>query len=278
MTNRMWVTLPPFFCKAISSHFIPWPTVCEWHSLLVSERQSHHISSHDQQRVSDTPSFFLQNNLITLHPMTNSKWVTLLTFLRKFHDISSHDNSKWVTLPPFFCKAISSHFIPWPTGCEWHSLLFSARQSHHISSHDQQFVSDTPSFVLQGNLITFHPMTNSKWVTLPTFLRKFQDISSHDQQEVSDTPSFFCKAISLHFISWPTVCEWHSLLCSARQSHHISSHDQQRVSDTPSFFLQGNLITWPTGSKSLSPFSLPCNHFIAWPPDCEQYNHFPSAS
>ena len=184
MTNSKWVTLPPFFCETISSHFIPWPTASEWHGLLFPASQSHHISSHDQQQVSDTPSCFLQGNLTTFHPMTNSKWVTL---------------------PPFFFQAISSHFIPWPTASEWHSILCSARQSHHISSHDQQQVSDTPSFFLQGNLITFHPMTNSLWVTLP---------------------SFFCKAISSHFIPmtnrmWVTLPPF-----SARQSHHISSHDQ----------------------------------------------------
>ncbi len=112
-----------FYYHAVSLHFIPWPTACEWHCF-----------------------FSLPCSLIAFHPMTNSLWVTLFSFFTmQSHYISSHNQ-----------QAVSDNVF-----------FFFTMQSHCISSHDQQqAVSDTASFSLQCSLITFHPMTNRKWVML----------------------------------------------------------------------------------------------------------------
>ena len=140
MTNRMWVS---WFCEnqMISSHLfllpqqvsahvgkrslitscpILWPTgtVCEW-DCISCEGHSHYIISYDQQFVSEI-AHSMKGNLITSLPMIDSEWVSL--------DI--------------LCKAVSSHFFLWLTGCEW-DCTFCERQSHHIFS-----------------------MTNSLWVRL----------------------------------------------------------------------------------------------------------------
>ena len=97
--NSMWVT--PycfFFAKVISSCLISWPTVCKWHCLVSFSMQSHHVSSNDQQAVSNTafyskffqavslclvswptasewhPFFLLPGSFIVSHPMTNRMW------------------------------------------------------------------------------------------------------------------------------------------------------------------------------------------------------------
>ena len=142
MTVREWVTLHILW-KAVPSHLFLWPTASEWHSRCC-ERQSHHIFSYDQQKVSAIADFlrdsissydeqlvsdiadFVKDSLMTSFPMTNSKWVTL--------DIL------W--------KAISSHLFLWPTDCEWH-CSFCERQSY----------------------VTFFSMVNSKWVTLHRFVK-----------------------------------------------------------------------------------------------------------
>ena len=243
MTNRMWVTLHLLF---FTMHFIPWPTVCEWHWIC----------------------FSLPCSLIAFHPMTNREWVTLplffftmqshcisshdqqyvsdSTFVFLYHAVSSHSShyQQYVsdTAFVFLSCAVSLHFIPWPTGSEWHCICVS----------------------LPCSLIAFHPTTNRQWVTLHLcfFTMQSHCISSHDQQTVSDTAFVFLyHAVSLHFIPWPKECEWHcicfSLPCRliafhpmtnsqwvtldlflfTMQSHCISSHDQQDVSDTAFVFL-----------------------------------------
>ena len=63
MTNREWVTLLYFFARqSHQSCLISWPTVCEWHQCFISLPGSliNHVSSHDQQDVSDTALFLCQ--------------------------------------------------------------------------------------------------------------------------------------------------------------------------------------------------------------------------
>ena len=119
MNNSMWVTLLYFFTvKPYWSCFIQWPTVCEWHCFISFPGSlTNHVSSHNQQYVSDTALFICQTvSLIVFHPMTNRMWVTLLISLPgsltsiMFHPMTS---SMWVTLLYFFSrKSHWSCFIP----------------------------------------------------------------------------------------------------------------------------------------------------------------------
>ena len=118
---------------AVSSCLIQWPTECVWHCFIaVSSIMSHpmtnslwvtllycslinHVSSHDQQVVSDTA--LLQSHQSCLIPWpTGSEWHCFIAV----SSIMSHPmtNSMWVTL--LYCSLIN-----------------------HVSSHDQQVVSDT---------------------------------------------------------------------------------------------------------------------------------------
>ena len=110
MTNRLWVMLH-IFLKAVLSHLFLWPTASEWHCTFC-ERQSYHIFSYGQQRVSYIIDL-VKGSLITSFHITNSLWVTL-------HILQ---------------KAGTSHFLLWPTASEWH-CTFCERQSHHIMSYN----------------------------------------------------------------------------------------------------------------------------------------------
>ena len=275
MTNRKWVTLL-YFCARFchQSCLIPWPTGCEWHYFIaLPGTLINHISSHDQQQVSDTALSLCQALSSTMsHPMINRMWVTLLYFVARH----SHQ----------------SCLIPWPTGSEWHSFVsLPGTLINHVSSNDQQRVSDTTVFLchaLSSITIMSHPMTNSEWVTLLYFFARHSHdhVKSHDQQIVSDTALFLCQALSSIMshpmtnskwvtllycfarhshqsclILWPTASEWHciiSLPCTL--INHVSSHDHwQFVSDTALFLCQALscLIPWPTGCEWCCLISLP---------------------
>ena len=248
MTNRLWVILLCFFarkshqscliqpwptesewhCLTVSFEcLIPWPTGCEWHCCIpLPYSLINHVSSHDQQGVSDTALFLCQTvSSIMFHPMANSKWVTLLYFFAR----QSHQ----------------SCLIPSPTGCELHCFSpLPGSLINHVSSHHKQLVSDIAWFLYEMvSSIISHPMTNRMWVTLLySFARQshlsclipsptackwpwhcfislpdsfINHVSSHDQQDVSDTALFLCQPGSL--------------------INHVSSHDQQGVSDTALF-------------------------------------------
>ena len=293
MTNRKWVDIA-HFVKAVSSHLFPWPTASEWHCTF-HERQSHHIYSYDQQRVSDI-AHFVKGSLITSTPMMNRLWVTL--------------HISW--------KAVSSHLFLWPTACEWH-CTFCERQSHHIFSYDQQRVSDIANFV-EGSLITSFPMTDRKWAILHilwkaasshlflwptasewhyTFCeRESHHIFSYDQWKVvsdiivesslitsfpmtnskSVTLHILWKAISSHLFLWPTVGEWHCTFCE-RQSHHIFSYGQQGVSDIAHFGKGRSLITSFPMTNSLWVtlhilWKAVSSHLLLWPTACEWHCTF----
>ena len=121
LTNSMWVTQLNFFTRhSHQSCLIPWPTGCEWHCFIsLPGSLINHVSSHDQQPVSDTALFLCQAvSSIMFHSMTNSLWVTLLYFLAR----QSHQ----------------SCFIPWPTVCEWHCFIsLPGSLINHFSPHDQ---------------------------------------------------------------------------------------------------------------------------------------------
>ena len=132
MTNRVWVMLPYFI-------------------------HINHVSSHDQQQVSDTASLCQAASSIIFFPISDREWVRLLDFFaRQAHPISC--------------------LIKWPTASasEWY-CCFSLPGSiidHHVSSHDQQEVSANTALFLWSfgrpthwSLIRSHTMKNSKWVT-----------------------------------------------------------------------------------------------------------------
>ena len=162
--NRMWVT-HQWFCA----------------------KQSHQISSHNQQDVSDTWSDFLLPDFILWlkgseweckkllsgtsmpsHPITNRKWVTLLWL----SDVHSHHISscgqQFVSPYSGLCQVVSSHLFLWPTACEWQGgtemTFFWAVALHCFLwlTGSKQHCSD----FLPSNLIIFHSMTNRWWVML----------------------------------------------------------------------------------------------------------------
>ena len=269
MINRRWVTLHILW-KAVSSYLFLWPTGGEWHCIFC-ERQSHHIFSYDQQRVSDIV-YFVKGSLITSFPMTNSGWVTL--------------HILW--------KAVSSHLSLWPTGGEWH-CIFCERQSHHIFSYDQQWVSDIAHFV-KGSLITSFPKTNSVWVTLHILWKAvslhpflWPTVCEWHFVKGSLITSFpmtnsqwvklhiLWKAASSYLFLWPTAGEWHCTFC-ARQSHHIISYDQQRVSDI-AHFVKGSLITsFPMTNRMWVTlhilWKVVSSHYFLWPTGSEWHCTF----
>ena len=181
MTNRKWVTLLYFLARVShQSCLITWPTVCEWHFFISLQGSLiNHVSSHDQQDVSDTALFLYQAVLsIMSHPMTNRMWVTLLYFFAR--------------------QSYQSCLIPWPTGSEWHCFIsLPGSLINHVSSHDQQQVSDTAFFF--SNYFTI-PWPIEQVVSLMNFFNnQFYCPSSYNQQSVRDIP--FLLVTSLHMIS-----------------------------------------------------------------------------
>ena len=75
MTNSGWVTVLYVFAARQShqSCLIPWSTGSEWYCFIsLPGSLLNHVSSHDQQPVSNTASFLCQAvSLIMSHPMTN---------------------------------------------------------------------------------------------------------------------------------------------------------------------------------------------------------------
>ena len=330
MTNRKWVTL--FYFIAMHSHWsclIPWPTASEWHCFIFfpgtlipwpTESEWHcfislpgilinHVSSHDEQYVSDTALFLCQEiSAIMAHPMTNRKWVTLLYFFAShsykswlipwptgskrqcfislpdtpINDVSwpigcewhcfilcqvlssvmphPMTNRKWVTMIYFFARhSHQSCLITWSTGSEWHCIIsLLVTLINHASSYNQQHVSDTALFLCQAlsSIISWHPLTNSMWVTLHYFFARHSHwscfmlwptasewhcfiacslIMSHsmtNRKWVTLLNLFAMHSHHSYLIPWPTGSEWHCLICVPGTTiSHLSSHDQQYVSD-----------------------------------------------
>ena len=214
--------------------------------------------------------------LITSFPMINREWVTL--------------HILW--------KAVSSHLLPWSTGCEWH-CTFCERQSHHIFSYDQQLVSDIAHFV-KGSFITSFPMTNSLWVILHIFVKGSFITSFPITNSKWVMLHILWKAVSSHLFLWPTASEWHCPFCGRqshhifcynqqsvsdiklhayeRQSHHIFCNDQQGVSDI-AHFVKGSLITFfPTTNREWvtvhNLWKAVSSHLLLWPTACEWHCTF----
>ena len=282
MTNSKWVTLHILW-KAVSLHLFLWPTGSEWHCTLC-ERQSHCISSYDQQSVSDI-AHFVKGSLIASYPITNSLWVTLhilwkavslhlflwptgsewhCTYCeRQSHCIFPYDQQR-VSDIAHFVKDSLIHLFIWPTGSEWH-CTFCESQSHGIFSYDQQLVSDI-AHVVKGSVIASFTMINSKWVTLH-MLWKAVSLHLFLWPTESEDIALFVKGISLHLFLWPTASEWHCIF------YCIFSYVQQHVSDIAYFIASFPMTNslWVTLHILWKAVSL---HLFLWPTACEWHCTF----
>ena len=144
MMNSMWVTMLYFF--AMQSHqscLIQWPTESEWHCFIsLPGSLINHVSSYDQQYVSDNALFFARQS-----PSHQSciPWPTVC---------------EWHCF--IFCQAVSSSMSH---NREWVTLLYLI---NYVSPHDQQTVSDTVALSPVSSIMS-HPMINRMWVTLLYF-------------------------------------------------------------------------------------------------------------
>ena len=268
----MWVT-PHTFCKRslLRSSLLN-------HSLWVTRYLSlpQHVSSHNQQHVSNT-SFSRQSHYVSSHDQQQGVSATQAVSL-------------------LFCQVVSSCLFPWPTGCEWHCIFVLLITSHHMPTgcfnqecewlciqvvsfsrtvpcHDQQMVSDTAVFILPGHLTMSHAMTNrgqvtciflfpgrliislvvtnSMWVTFSFFLCQQSLIMSYLWPSVGEWHCicFFCQAVSLCLIPWSTGGEWQPFLF-ARQFHHVIPWtNKQGVSDTAFLFWQDLMMSHPMTTR-----------------------------
>ena len=180
-------------------------------------RHSHHISSYDQQKVSDIAHFVKCSIITSDFPMTNRmQWATSLHIL-------------W--------KAVLSHLLLWPTACEWH-CTFCKSQSHHLFSCGQQRVCGIIKF-MKGSLITSFTI-NRQCVTLYTLWKAVSSPLFIWPTEC-EWHHILWKSVSSPLFLWPTGSVWHYTLCEM-QSHHIFYYDQQGVCDIM-HFVKGSLIT-----------------------------------
>ena len=112
--------------------------------------QAHHISSHDQQYVSDhAMALFLCQAVLSImsHPMTNSMSATLHYFLVSSSMSHPVTNRKWVTLCYLLPGSLISHVSSYDQQKVSHTAL-SLRLINHVWSHDQQYVSVTTRYGL----------------------------------------------------------------------------------------------------------------------------------
>jgi len=179
------------------------------------------------------------------HCIPNRKWVVVYA---PQHYSPSHDEQE-VSDIPFFpgCprlptyvnqQRVSNYFtselcqIPlWPTGSlccilllgkliQWHSLLNSGWVLKHLMQPDWNWVM--PNLMAKrewvmlhcffaNSLITFHPMTNSKWERLHFFIT-FHLMSNHVKQRVRFIFPLLNNFIDFHPVSnGPTECRWHHI-------------------------------------------------------------------
>ena len=148
ITNRKWVTLHILW-KAVSSHIFLQPKASEWYCTF-HDRQSHHISSYDQQVVSDI-AHFVKGSLITsffLSP-TGSEWHCTSCEMQSHHIFSYHQQ---------YVSDIQAHFVE--AIFSYHQQLVSdiAQFACHIFSYHQQVVSAIAQFVKHSFITSFSRM------------------------------------------------------------------------------------------------------------------------
>ena len=175
MTNRLWVTLHLFSCKAvIMSHHTDsgWVTVYLFSYKAVSPVLGMQWPTGSKWC---THLFSCKAVLLCLNPwLTACEWHCVYSLSRLSHAMA---NRKWVTLQfKFSCKAVSLYLIPWSTGSEQWCCIWGCLISY-VPCHDKQEVSDTAFIFLQGCFIMSHPITISMSVTLHLF--SYKAVMSH---------------------------------------------------------------------------------------------------
>ena len=135
---------------------------CEWHFASSPGSLNNHVSSNNQQRVSNIALFVCPTiSSIMSHPTINREWVTLLYSCVSLIISLPMPNSGWVTLLYFSVSSIMS--CP-TTYREWVILLYLfAKQSHQSCLMTNRRWVTLHFFV---SLIISHPITNREWVTL----------------------------------------------------------------------------------------------------------------
>ena len=241
------VQLPGFFII-----YRMWVTVA-----LLSAWQSHLISSHDQQEVSES-AIFLPGSFITSSPMTHSLWVMVLFSARQSHLILPHDQQEVSDSLSalFYCKAVSPYLILWPTACEWQSFFPSLPGSliqPWLTVCEWHCI---PFFLC--SLIILHLMTNSMWVIILPSILPGSLTTSHLWQTslwVMVSPQAFPCQTFHHILSYKQQQVSVVPFILPGSSYHIPPHDQQRVSDSALKYLILShliiLIPWQIGSEWL---------------------------
>ena len=138
----------------------------QWHYYrlwVICGKQGNYIILHECRRLAGCHAGLVDQRSYQNLSMANSMWVILQIFLMSCstYIYCSMTTRMWVTLHILW-KLVSSHPFLWLTGSEQH-CTFCERQSHHIFSSDHQFVSEITHSV-KGSLTTSFPMPHSKWV------------------------------------------------------------------------------------------------------------------
>lgn len=225
------------------SHLISWLTASEQCCPLFSASQSHHILPHGQACKQHCPCLLWPVTITHLIPLDQQLVSVDLS------NISSHARPIQEVGDTIFLY--KTHLMPCPIACEWHCPCFQP-----------------------CNLITFHPMSNSLWVTLSLPLP--YSISSQLIPWMTGSGwYFFCQAVSWYLIPWLTGSEWYSFILVVSSPlipwltasewlpffparlHQISSHATGSEWGAP-FLARGLILPCPmTNRKCVTlPFSL----------------------
>ena len=179
-----WPSLLFFFGRQSHQSCFPWPSGSEWHCFIsFAGSLINHVSSHDQQGVSDTTLFLCMaiSHQSCLIPWSEQIVSFVQLVFKWFHGLSSCDQELVSDMPSVPVTFFISHRL-------WECILFFIRK--YPSYDDQQQVSNTTSSY--GSCY----------------------ISLHEQQEVSNT-TLYVQSHPPNVISWwieSQSCFWHNML------------------------------------------------------------------
>ena len=152
------------FCLVVLSHEQQFVSALQCFHVL----HSHHILSHDLQKVSDAAILILFHafsSYLLLCMNNNRMWVTLQWIsTRQSHHISFHDQQDVSDTTVISCHSNLAHLISWPIGSEFHCsyiLLDSFVTSHQPTDSEWHSSNISPCSFIISDL-----MPNSLWVTL----------------------------------------------------------------------------------------------------------------
>ena len=174
----------------------------------------------------------------------------------------------------FICQAISSHLIPWPTGCKWHFFLpgtissclipwptphlsniqqmvsltgFPIKQSH-FSSYVQQTVSYIPFFLTrQCSLLAIPWQKESEWDCTCFYYKTIWPYTipcMTNRQWVMIHISYVLYFLSPHFTPWLTGSEWSCTFYSKQSAKsHLITH-RESVMHLSECITKSNISVW----------------------------------